>query len=304
MNPIIAKIFRKIIRQLSPKARIDLGLDLLGQSSKEISLEEINKLINKLELLQLGVEDFERMLKNPKAKVQNWENETSAFTLEYAIMDPKAPWLQEKPNSYQVPGMISEEEICYYHYIAKAYTGWGEIVELGPWLGHSTLHLADAFSKNPNFKDKKLHVFDDFIWRSSWMDPHYNENDKPENHADFRLIFERYTAQVLDKLTIYHGKFANYDGNEKLPFVNWIEKPIEMIIVDCGRTLDANNGWFEIFSRNFVPNKTILVMQDWRQHRERPRLWYNQTLYFTQEHPNFELIHEVSSGGIAAFLYR
>jgi len=304
MNPIIANIFRRIIRQLPPEARIDFGIELVKKSSKDISLDEVNKLINKLELLQLGVEDFERMLKSPKAKVQNWENETGEFNLEYAIMDEQAPWLKMQPKHFNVPGMITNEEICYYHFIAKAYSGWGEIVELGPWLGHSTLHLAKAFSNNPHFKEKKLHVFDDFIWRSAWMDPLYFEPDRPQNHNDFRSIFERYAAEVLDLLIIYHGKFANYDGNEKLPFANWIDKPIEMIIVDCGRTLEANNGWFNIFSKNFVPNKTLIVMQDWRQHRERPRKFFNQTLEFTRRKPKLELIHEISDGGLATFLYR
>ncbi len=304
MNSIFASILRKIIGQMSSEARIDLGLDLVGQSSKEISIEEINKLISKLDLLQLTVEDFERMLKNPKAKVQNWENETGEFKLEYAVMDAQAPWLKLQPKHFNVPGMITREEICYYHYIAQAYSGWGEIVELGPWLGHSTLHLADAFSKNPNFKDKKLHVFDDFIWRSAWMDPLYSESDRPENHKNFRPIFEKFVTQVLDKLAVYEGKFANYHGNENLPFATWEDKPIEMIIVDCGRTLDANNGWYNIFSKNFVPNRTLIIMQDWRQHRERPRKKFNQTLEFTKSKPNLELIHEISDGGLATFLYR
>ncbi len=304
MNSIFASILRKIVRQLPPEARIDFGLGLVGQSSKEISLEELNKLISKLELLQLSVEDFERILKNPKAKVQNWENETSAFKLEYAIMDVQAPWLKMQPKHFNVPGMITGEEICYYHYIAQAYSGWGEIVELGPWLGHSTLHLTDAFSKNSNFKDKKLHVFDDFIWRSAWMDPLYSEANRPHNHNDFRFIFEKYAAEAMDKLIINHGKFANFDGNENLPFVTWENKPIEMIIVDCGRTLEANNGWYNIFSKNFVPNRTLIIMQDWRQHRERPRKFFNQTLEFSRRKPNLELIHEISDGGLATFLYR
>jgi hypothetical protein len=49
---------------------------------------------------------------------------------------------------------------------------------------------------------------------------------------------------------------------------------------------------------------TLLIMQDWRAHRERPRLSYNQTMWFTTGPPEMELIHEVSNGGLAAFLYR
>lgn len=39
-------------------------------------------------------------------------------------------------------------------------------------------------------------------------------------------------------------------------------------------------------------------------HRERPRQSYNQTLLFTNSHPEMELIYEVSERDVAAFLYR
>jgi hypothetical protein len=77
-----------------------------------------------------------------------------------------------------------------------------------------------------------------------------------------------------------------------------------MIIVDCGRTIKANQGWYDIFSGSFIPDKTLIVMQDWRVHRERPRLAFNQTLEFTLMNPRMELVHEISDGGIATFLYR
>ena len=69
-------------------------------------------------------------------------------------------------------------------------------------------------------------------------------------------------------------------------------------------TLQANNGWFEIFSKSFIPDVTLLVMQDWGVHRERPRQSYNQTLLFTNAHPEMKLVHELRWGNIATFLYR
>ncbi len=304
MGSIFTKYGRKIFSQIPLDTQIQFCLNTIELGFKSMSDKQLLNLSNQMERLQLLIEDFQRISSTPKGKVLGWENEKGQFQLEYSIMDKFAPWLSENPKVYDMPGMISKEEIRYYHYIAKSYSGWGEVIELGPWFGHSTLHLVDAFSKNQLFNDKRLHVFDDFVWRSSWMDPHYADADRPNNHGDFKFIFERYAANILDKIQVYQGKFTNFDGNENLPQIKWEDKNIEIIIVDCGRTLDANNAWFNIFSKNFVPNKTIIVMQDWRQHRERPRLWYNQTLDFTKQHPNFELIHEVQEGGIATFLYR
>jgi hypothetical protein len=74
--------------------------------------------------------------------------------------------------------------------------------------------------------------------------------------------------------------------------------------IDCERTLQANEGWFEIFSPSFMPDVTLLIIQDWGLHRERPRQSYNQTLWFTEAHPELELVHELREGNIATFLYR
>lgn len=304
MSSLVSKLGRRVFSQLPLATQMQFCLNTIELGFKSMPVNQLQYLSNQLERLQLLIDDFHRISSTPKGKVKDWENETQQFQLEYSIMDKSAPWLIENPKVYDMPGMITWDEIRYYHYIAKSYSGWGEVIELGPWFGHSTLHLHDAFSKNQKFDGKKLHVFDDFVWRSSWMDPHYSEPDSPKNHGDFRFIFERYVADILDQIQVYQGKFTNFDGNENLPQVKWEDKPIEIIVVDCGRTLDANNAWFNIFSKNFVPNRTLIVMQDWRQHRERPRLYYNQTLEFTKQHPNFELIHEVRDGGIATFLYR
>ena len=47
------------------------------------------------------------------------------------------------PNLPEIPCMITKAEKRYlYWLIAETYTGSGAIVELGPWLGASTTHLA------------------------------------------------------------------------------------------------------------------------------------------------------------------
>ena len=70
------------------------------------------------------------------------------------------------------------------------YSGTGEIVELGPWLGSSTFHLISGLENNPYFKtqNKRIHVYDDFVWRSEWMDPFLpNQNVTAlTNHSSFK----------------------------------------------------------------------------------------------------------------------
>ena len=224
--------------------------------------------------------------------------------MEKSLMEDRAPWRNISVNPIVIPGMITDEEAQYYEYIGALYEGHGEAIELGSWLGKSTRHIIRGLHKSSNFANKTLHVFDDFVWRSSWMDAYAAKDLCPPNHADFRPIFEQFVREILSDLTVKRGQLADYDGNEHLPRIEWDGRPIEIMYIDCGRTTEVNEGWFEIFSPSFIPDMTLLIMQDWRTHRERPRLAYNQTLWFTMAHPEMELVHELQHGGIATFLYR
>jgi hypothetical protein len=93
------------------------------------------------------------------------------------------------------------------------------------------------------------------------------------------------------------------DGNEHLAQLVWNAERVEVMYIDCGRTCEVNEAWYKIFSSNFIPGMTLLIMQDWGLRRERPRREYNQTLRFTNAHPEMKLVHELSGGSIATFLF-
>lgn len=222
------------------------------------------------------------------------------------LMEDQSPWMQrtEQFQTIGMPGMISEEEARYYEYIGGLYRGHGEAIELGPWLGKSTRHIIRGLDKNPAFHGRQLHVFDDFVWRSSWMNRHIDDREQLQNHADFRPLFEKYVEDIRGRLAVTQGKIVDYDGNQKFPQIEWSGAPIEIMYIDCGRTMQVNEAWYRIFSAGLIPDLSMIIMQDWRTHRERPRLSYNETWWFTAAHPELEIVHEVKDGGIATFLYR
>ena len=104
------------------------------------------------------------------------------------VRDHRAPWRKMNVEPINMPGMITDEEARYYEYLGTLYEGRGAAIELGPWLGKSTRHIVRGLRKTPRFK--RLYVFDDFIWRSSWMDQYVSKDLRPPNHATFRDIFE------------------------------------------------------------------------------------------------------------------
>jgi len=201
--------------------------------------------------------------------------------------------------------MITDEEAQYYCYVGRFYSGQGEVVELGPWLGRSTGYILHGLKDNPNFAGKSLHVFDDFVWRSSWMDEYYKEADRPRNHESFQPLFDRYLASHRAVLNVRRTKILDYDGNESLPTLAWDGGPIEMCYVDCGRALDVNEAWWRVLAEHFIPYRTLIIMQDWGTCREVPLNWWNQTKLFTETHQHsLEHVHELAGGCIATFLFK
>jgi MoaA/NifB/PqqE/SkfB family radical SAM enzyme/tetratricopeptide (TPR) repeat protein len=221
------------------------------------------------------------------------------------VVDPSAPWRQIAIPPYVIPGMISDEEKQYYLHISRYYSGAGAAVELGPWLGCSTAYILHGLLANPLFAGRRLYVFDDFVWRSSWMDGYYQEADRPRNHQSFRHIFERFVEPFQARMVVRRRRISLYDGNEEVEPFCWTDGPIEMAFIDCGRSFAANEAWYEVMKHSFLPGRTLIILQDWQTHKEIPVKWYNQMKEFTDSHAgDIELVHELAQGGVATFLYR
>jgi hypothetical protein len=296
-----------ILRSLSlskKKRLVGALLQDITRTASEQDLSLLEELFSSVELLQTFLEDRIRKLRLAGRTVPYLPTEGCRTPLSTWVMDDHAPWMDMTVEPIAMPGMISDEEIRYYEYIGTIYEGRGEVIELGPWLGKSTRHILRGLEKNPKFAGRQLHVFDDFVWRTSWMDRHTPEQERLPNRASFRHLFENYVQDVLPRLNVTCARIVDYEGNETLPRIRWDGDPIEMMYIDCGRTAQVNEGWFEVFLPSFVPDVSLLIMQDWRTHRERPRQSYNQTLWFTAAHPELELVHEVKEGATASFLYR
>ncbi len=60
----------------------------------------------------------------------------------------------------KVFGMISEYERAFLHYYAQQkYSGAGEIVDLGTWLGSITNSIAKGLSENKKIQNKNKRIF-------------------------------------------------------------------------------------------------------------------------------------------------
>jgi len=260
--------------------------------------------VNEMHWLTVKAQDIQRRILSQRRILPDILSFDRSKRLTISIMAHDAPWRHMPIEFINTPAMITTEEARYYTYIGSFYQGIGRAVELGPWLGASTQQIIAGLRKNPRFAGKCLYVFDDFVWRKDWMDQYVSVSDRLPHHACFRHLFDRHTANIAHVLATKRVKISDYDGNESLPVLTWNGEPIELLYVDCGRTMEVNQAWWNRLHGAFIPNQTLIIMQDWRTHREVPRKWFNQTLEFTESKADqLLLLHELSEGDIATFLF-
>src|SRR5262245_44725765 len=75
---------------------------------------------------------------------------------------PAAPTLE------MLPGMTSWAERRYFQaYARDDFEGRGELVDLGCWLGATTVALASGLAGNRRRRTarRRVHAFDSFVWR-------------------------------------------------------------------------------------------------------------------------------------------
>ena len=224
--------------------------------------------------------------------------------LEPAISLTKAPWSHLRLPDCAIPGMITEEEKRYYVWVGSYFSGIGGAAELGPWLGCSTYYIVAGLRATPPFVGRRLAVFDDFVWRSSWMDRHYAEEDRPANGADFLGLFESYTSEIADFGAPVRCQISPTYENRSLPGLSWTQGPVELLYVDCGRTFEVNEAWWNVFEPSFIPGHTLIVMQDWQLYKRPSASPWDQTKEFTDSKGTaLTLVHELAFGNIGTFLY-
>lgn len=234
----------------------------------------------------------------------------SGNRLRRSIMETSVPWSHPPPLTSGVPGMLTPSERSYYGYVTQFYNGSGAIVELGPWLGLSTTLVVGGLEQNPHFRDDtdaKIHVFDNFVWVSEWMNPFLRDSEltTPADGDSFEHLFDRVTQPVADRVAAKRRAIVSDLDHPEIEVLAWDGGPIQMIIVDCGRWLDVNNGWWSLLSPHFIQDETLIVMQDWQQYKTVPQPFWEQTKIFTDSKLGaLDLVHELRDAGLATFVYR
>src|SRR5215467_6101531 len=214
-------------------------------------------------------------------------------------VDSKRPWKGVSlPESVsRVKSLLAPEEQQYLTWLtSEKYQGWGAIVELGAWLGSSSVCLAEGLRRCGS--EAKIHTFDRFEWDTS-----VNGTAGMDMKAgtDFLPLY-------LDAITAY----ASSIDVKKLDLMGyvWEDGPIELLFIDSAKTWDLTSSVLRGFGTALVPERSRIVLQDFRYpwahclpliFDSRPDVWeqvedvdHGTTVTFTTLKPLFDAcgIHE------------
>lgn len=176
------------------------------------------------------------------------------------VQDPLSDLDEELlPIASDKLSMLSFEERSYLqNYARNDYTGSGEIVDLGCWLGSSTIPLAIGLERNAKVeaKEERIHAYDIFIWRSSYMDQHLvgtaSEGKYKEGDSFVEEFVER-TYPWSHLIQVYSG-----DLNR----IGWDQRPIEFLFIDAMKSWDLANSILKNFFPSLMPGLSLVVHQD------------------------------------------
>ena len=169
-----------------------------------------------------------------------------------------------KPASNKLPesliGMTTPTERAYLlNYTQTTYTGQGEVVDLGSWLGSLTIPLLIGLRQNPtwNSQARGLHAYDLFTW-ADWMERYYNEKyfSRPMKNGDSFLgdFSKQVTPYDPQNRLVIHAGDLNQAG--------WKGTPIELLVVDVMKSLELANTVLRDFYPFLIPGVSHVMHQD------------------------------------------
>jgi hypothetical protein len=173
-------------------------------------------------------------------------------------------------NISQITGMLWPKEKRVLYYLgAKLYSGIGDIVELGCYVGLSTSCLARGVADNARItnKQKRIHTYD---WFQFLDHPPYNESmNKLGVAVDQNLvnIFITNTRPWASMIDLHQGDLLEQ---------SWIGQPIEILFVDAAKTWQLNDHIVQTFFPSLIPGYSYVAHQDYLY-------WHNPWVPITME---------------------
>ena len=186
--------------------------------------------------------------------LRSWSRQVCAAALRRFS---RTPWRHHSCPSFPLPPtMLTTAEVQLLHWLTSAaYTGRGEIVDAGCFLGGSSVALADGLRCNkrlqPQQKEKRITSYDLFV--VDWYTCQYFLPEKREGE-DF---FDRFSQNIRP----YEAYITAIKGD--IRSIAWGERPIEILFLDVAKQPDIHDIIVQRLFPHLIPGVSFVVQQDY-----------------------------------------
>ena len=211
------------------------------------------------------------------------------------------PWKHSQAGIAGMPsGMLGPTEGALLYHLAKDYfSGRGEIIDAGAFLGSSSYCLAKGVDENNRLKSKSetIHAYDLF---KVWIE---QDNSEDFMISELKRVFDidlSNNRSILPRYMSNLGPLAQYVDVHigDITKMNWNKRPIEILFLDICKTKEIWQHVLGTFFRSLIPGISIVIHQDYHH----PFLPY---IHVVQERlaGYFDIVEEKADDS-AAFLLR
>ncbi|MGB0561652.1 MAG: glycosyltransferase, partial [Spirulinaceae cyanobacterium] len=176
-------------------------------------------------------------------------------------------------------GMTSMEEQKFLEaYARDDYSGTGDIVELGCWLGSSTISLAMGLEQNSQVTSKKqcIHAYDLFIWYSqAGMDDNVLGTSLENKYRDGESFLEEY----LKRIQLWQELICVHPGD--LTTMGCPHDKIEFLFIDAMKSWELANVIQHNFFPHLIAGCSIVLHQDFAHWYT---TWIHLLMYRLRDH--------------------
>lgn len=171
----------------------------------------------------------------------------------------------------------------------RIYTGEGEIVDAGAFLGGSAACFAYGLNRNVKVrrKDTRIHSFDLFR-KGNWLPASVETWDARQNGQSTIDLFHDQVSDLEHMISVYPGDITKR---------SWAGGKIELLMLDCSKTEALNDHCMRIFMPDMIPGRSFLIHQDYAI--ESAMFWLHSTMYLLRDY--FEHVATVKFGGTTLF---
>jgi hypothetical protein len=152
--------------------------------------------------------------------------------------------------------MAQEEQDYLYHFAKQDYAGEGAIVDLGCWLGSSTIALAKGLQAHDRaeLRNTTIHSFDLFRWDASMNLFVQDSAIKLNQGESFLPEYLKQIAPWKDQVQVYEGDLREFP---------WTAGAIEFLFIDAMKSWELANGIIQKYFGSLIPGRSIVYHQDY-----------------------------------------